>query len=131
MKLTIEKIKPAKKPGTYWVTAGGQDYWTKAPGIEQASGRVIEAKLGQFDGDKGPVKTIQEFSMTQETLGAAHGVVPWWWPSVSNVWAHAIQSGHISPGVDMPVSKQLEQWALAVKYVALKLTKPEEDDEPE
>lgn len=124
MKLKIVEVKPGTKSGTYWAVAeGGIKYYSKASGIEQAGGKTIEADLGQFAGKQGPVNTIESFSISvSQPAAEQNNGQPYWWPSVSNVWAHAIQSGLIKEPSD------LKQWALAVQAAAEE--RQEDDDIP-
>lgn len=129
MQLTIESVRGTKSGKGYMVKANGVDYFSKAPGIEQAQGKVVDAEVGQFNGQRGVMKTIESFSVSSNAP-ADSGGMPWWWPSVSNVWAHAIQSGHIVPG-EKPVTEQLINWAKAVKAAAEYVTRKEEvSDDP-
>ena len=50
--------------------------------------------------------------------------MPWWWPSVSNVWASGIAAGKITSPNDLAV------WAMAVKKSAFTYASPDEDDIP-
>jgi molybdopterin-guanine dinucleotide biosynthesis protein len=118
--LVVESVTRGEK--SYRVKAGGKSYYTslknsKTASIEQAQGRTIDAVLSQsYDGK---VSFIDSFSYVEGPKAAvavmdAGGHAPFYWPSVSNVWAAAIQAGLIKEASDLVL------WAKAVQAIAEK-----------
>ena len=127
MQLTVQSIMPPKPGGrNYSVTAtNGERYSTNAPGIEQTAGKTIEAVVGSFQSKAGrTIPTIESFSVAPEAAAitaAEPAQAPFWWPSVSNVWAHAIQAGLIK------TPTELKSWAAGVRLAAEDYTMEEPD----
>jgi hypothetical protein len=128
MILTVQSIAPPKPGGrNYSVSAtNGERYSTNAPGIEQTTGKSIDAVVGSFTTRQGKqIPTIESFTVVEQARAIASqqqtDAAPWWWPSVSNVWAHAIQSGLVKAPED------LKQWSAAVKSAAEDITIDEPD----
>ena len=128
MILTVQSIAPPKPGGrNYSVSAtNGERYSTNAPGIEQTAGKSIDAQVGSFTTRQGKqIPTIESFTVVEQPRAVVSqqqtDAAPWWWPSVSNVWAHAIQSGLVKSPED------LKQWSAAVRAAAEDMTIDEPD----
>lgn len=118
MNLTVESVDRTKSGNAYMVKANGQRYVSKAPGIEQAVGKVIDAVVGSFKGDKGPVSTIESFTASSAAPAAVSGN-HWYMPFISNICAHAIASGLIKDG------EGLKTWTRHAQAAALALDEPD------
>lgn len=101
-------------------SSDGKNYYTSIKsgskmGIEQTQGRTIDAVVK--DSDDGRISFIDGFTYVEGSAvpaKAESGVMPFWWPSVSNVWAAAIAAGHIKSPAD------LAAWAGNVQAIAEK-----------
>ena len=121
MLLQVLEVKPTKSGKGYMVTAGGgkKYYAALSTGIEQALGKQIEAELGSFQTATGVQETIQSFTTNYAQpaptafVGHSNGTDRWYMPFVSNICAHAIQSGLITSG------EELWKWAAYAKHSAL------------
>lgn len=105
MQLTVNSAERTKSGKGYTVMASGKRYFSKALGIEQAVGKVVEAKLGMFSGSNGSsVDTIEEFTYVAGASPVSSPVKQegyWYMAFVSNVCANAIQTGLIKNGEDL------------------------------
>lgn len=102
----VDKVELAKSGKSHNVFAGGKWYTCKAPGIEQALGKTIDATFGSFKlpGMSDERATIDSFSYAEN---APAGKAPqpdlpdrWWLSFVSNQVAHAQLAGQIKSEED-------------------------------
>ena len=119
MQLTVEKIHPTKSGKGYMVRAAGvpDAYYSGALGIEQTQGKTIDAEIGSWQSPSGSsVATIKSFSLSSAQPAPQAPTVQhtdrWYMAFVSNVCAHAIQSGLITDPA------QLAIWASGAKHAA-------------
>ena len=148
MPVMLESCEPTKSGKAWRVKLGGNYYNAfKDSGIENYVGQMIEAEIttsekygpavaafrpvaGQATSTPPPIRTGYTAPPTaphKEPVYAepakAGTVAPFWWPSVSNVWAAAITAGLIKSAND------LEVWAQGV-YMAATKNRGDSDDIP-
>jgi hypothetical protein len=121
--LQIESVKLSKSGKSYWVvTSSGKGYSSKALGIEQTAGKMIDAVTNQFQIGTDMVDAIQSFTVASQPPQATPSAMPhvsqitplpgpatvakdlvdrFWLPFVSNQVAHAIAAGLIKEPGDM------------------------------
>lgn len=105
MQMQVEAVQLSKSGRSYNVRSNGKYYVCKAKGIEQTTGRTIEAELGSFAAPNGAsVATIESFSLVDSVAGprsspaaapALSRADPWWMPSATRIVGDAIRAGLI------------------------------------
>lgn len=113
MKLTVQNVKRGEKSFSITCAEGEYKANFKVSGIEQAAGKIIDADIEENEFKGKVYRWIRSFSVIENVpVSVMTGIQPYWWPSVSNVWAHCIDMGIIKEPSD------LKMWALAVRAAA-------------
>jgi hypothetical protein len=131
--MKVDTVENSKSGKSWRVSLGGKWYGAyKDSGILDALQKNIYVITGTLE-KGGP--WIMKWKVADQTtaiatpttrtpVASAPNVAPWWMPSVSNVWAHAIQAGALK------TPAELNAWGKAAKECAVALAALDEEDVP-